>query len=110
MRSVDYLFLPYMHRVPDMSAAGKLTTTMSTKGQVIVPVEIRRRRHWDAGTRLVVEDTPEGVVLKPASLFQPTQQDEAFEYMSRQSSPKTIDEMNTGIGTEIRQPHGRGRY
>lgn len=91
-----------------MSAAGKLTTTMSTKGQVIVPVEIRRRWHWVAGARLVVEDTPEGVLLKPAPLFQPTQQDEAIECLSRESSPKTVDEVYTGIGTEIRRPHGHG--
>src|SRR6266699_2678620 len=40
-----------------MTSAQKLTVRLSTKGQVILPKSIRQRRHWDAGTRLVVEDT-----------------------------------------------------
>ena len=52
-----------------MACADKLTTTLSAKGQVVLPTEIRRRRHWVAGMRLVVEDTPEGVMLRPVSPF-----------------------------------------
>ena len=93
-----------------MSAADKLTTTVSTKGQVILPMEIRRRRHWDAGTRLVVEDTLEGVLLKPAPLFQPTRPDEVFGCLAYQGPPKTVDEMSAGIEAEVRRRHARGRY
>lgn len=41
-------------------AAGKLTTTVSTKGQVILPKAIREERRWRAGTRLTIESTPDG--------------------------------------------------
>jgi len=53
--------------LPDEAAMAekqKLTTTVSTKGQVIWPKVIRDQRHWAAGTELVVEDTPDGVLLK----------------------------------------------
>jgi AbrB family looped-hinge helix DNA binding protein len=50
-------------------AAEKLTTIVSTKGQVILPSAIRRRREWSAGTRLLVEETVEGVLLKPPPAF-----------------------------------------
>jgi AbrB family looped-hinge helix DNA binding protein len=53
-------------------AADGSTTTLSTKGQVILPKSIREGRRWGPGTRLLVEDTPEGVLLKPAPLFPPT--------------------------------------
>jgi len=43
-----------------MSTSQKLTTTVSTKGQVILPSAIRKRREWGAGTRLEVQETPEG--------------------------------------------------
>ena len=46
-----------------------LTTTLSTKGQVILPKPIRRALHWVAGTRLVVESTADGVLLKPEPSF-----------------------------------------
>ena len=49
-----------------MTIQEQLTTTVSTKGQIVLPSYIRQSRHWGAGTRLVVEDTPEGVLLKPA--------------------------------------------
>ena len=93
-----------------MSAADKRTTTLSTKGQVILPMEIRRRRHWDVGTRLVVEDTPEGVLLKPAPHFEPTRPEEVFGCLPHQGPPKTVDEMSAGIEAEIRRRHARGRY
>ena len=51
-----------------MASAEKLTTTVSTKGQIILPKAIRLKREWDAGTRLTVEETPDGVLLKPAPL------------------------------------------
>src|SRR6266566_7381011 len=40
----------------DMAIPDKAATTLSTKGQVILPKAIRERRHWGPGTRLLVED------------------------------------------------------
>jgi AbrB family looped-hinge helix DNA binding protein len=38
----------------------KLTTTVSSKGQIILPKAIGQRRNWAPGTRLEVEETPDG--------------------------------------------------
>ena len=46
-----------------------VTTTLSTKGQIVVPAETRHRLGWHAGTRLIVEDTPDGVLLKSCLLY-----------------------------------------
>lgn len=43
------------------------TTILSSKGQVIIPRTVRIERRWTAGTRLEVEDTPDGVLLKLAA-------------------------------------------
>ncbi|MGH7102572.1 MAG: AbrB/MazE/SpoVT family DNA-binding domain-containing protein [Acetobacteraceae bacterium] len=91
-----------------MATADKLTTTLSTKGQIILPAEIRRRRHWDMGTRLVVEDTPEGVLLKQAPPFPPTRPEEVFGSLPHQGPPKTLDQMKAGIEAEARRRHARG--
>ena len=40
-------------------------TTLSSKGQVIIPKTLRVARQWGPGTQLVVHDTPEGVLLRP---------------------------------------------
>jgi AbrB family looped-hinge helix DNA binding protein len=58
-----------------------VTTVISTKGQVILPKAIRDQRLWAAGTRLIVEDTPEGVLLKATPLFAQTKVSSAFGYL-----------------------------
>jgi AbrB family looped-hinge helix DNA binding protein len=93
-----------------MPRSAKLSTIVSTKGQVILPADIRRRRNWNAGTRLLVEETPEGVLLKPARLFAATMPEQVFGCLHYQGKPKTLEEMQEGIATEARRRHARGRY
>ena len=93
-----------------MPRSAKLSTTLSTKGQVILPADIRRRRNWNAGIRLTVEETPDGVLLKPAPLFPPTTPDQVLGSLRYQGKPKTLQEMQAGIAAEARRRHARGRY
>jgi len=90
-----------------MSVSEKLTTKVSSKGQVILPKSIRQRRHWDAGTRLVVEDTAEGVLLKAAPLFVPTSSESVFGMLKVSGVPKTLEEMDAGVLAEARRRHDR---
>ncbi len=93
-----------------MAATG-LTTTISTKGQVILPKAIRDQLHWDAGTRLAVEHTADGVLLKPlTAIFAPTRPEDVFGCLQYKGSPKSIAEMDAGIATEAKRRHARGRY
>ena len=92
-------------------AAGKtLTTTMSTKGQVILPKAIRQRRHWEPGTRLVVEDTPEGVLLKPAPVFASTRPEDVAGMLAYRGPRKTVEEMDAVITAEVMRRRARNRY
>jgi AbrB family looped-hinge helix DNA binding protein len=93
-----------------MSGVKKLTTTVSTKGQVILPSTIRQQRDWGPGTRLVVEDTPEGVLLRAAPIFPPTRPEDVFGSVGYTGEPKTLEEMDEGIAEEARRRHARGRY
>jgi AbrB family looped-hinge helix DNA binding protein len=87
-----------------------LTTTVSTKGQVILPKAIRQRRDWSPGTRLVVEETSEGVLLKPAPLFARTDPEKVRGMLAYRGKAKTLEEMDAGIEAEVRRRHARGRY
>ncbi len=93
-----------------MAATG-LTTTVSTKGQVILPKAIRDQLQWDAGTRLAVEHTADGVLLKPlATAFARTQPEDVFGSLPYKGEPKSIEEMRAGVAMEARRRHARGRY
>jgi len=94
-----------------MSAKPKLTTTVSTKGQVILPKAIRDQRHWPAGTELVVvEDTPDGVLLKAKPAFAPTRPKDVFGSLSYDGPARSIADMKAGIAAEAKRRHARNRY
>ena len=40
------------------------TTTLSSKGQVVIPKEIRDELHWNAGTQITLVSSASGVTLK----------------------------------------------
>ena len=40
------------------------TITLSSKGQVVIPKEIRDELHWDAGTQITLVSSASGVMLK----------------------------------------------
>jgi AbrB family looped-hinge helix DNA binding protein len=86
------------------------TTTVSTKGQVILPKAIRDQRHWTTGTELVVEDTPEGVLLRTKPAFAPTRPKDVFGSLPYKGPAKSIAEMNAGIAAEAKRRHARNRY
>jgi AbrB family looped-hinge helix DNA binding protein len=92
------------------AAAEKPTTVVSTKGQVILPKAIRQRRDWRAGTRLIVEETPEGVLLKRERIFPETRPEDVFGSLRYDGPAKTIEEMDAGITAEVKRRHARGRY
>ena len=90
-----------------MADTEKLTTVISTKGQVILPKTIRRHRRWDTGTRLLVEETPEGVLLKSAPVFSRTRPEDVFASLPYGGAPKTIEDMKAGIIAEAKRRHAR---
>ncbi|HMN74180.1 MAG TPA: AbrB/MazE/SpoVT family DNA-binding domain-containing protein [Rhodoblastus sp.] len=88
-------------------ASPKATTIVSTKGQVILPKPIRARRRWEAGTRLSVEETADGVLLKSAPHFEPTKSEDVFGSLPFAGKPKSIDEMNASVLAEAKRRHDR---
>ena len=88
-----------------MPDSKRLTTTVSTKGQVILPKTMRQALHWEAGMRLIVENTPEGVLLKPEPAFSETRAEDVFGRLSRGGAPKSLAEMDAGILAEAKRRH-----
>lgn len=93
-----------------MAVPARLPTRMSTKGQIILPKAIRDHKKWGAGTRLVAEETAEGVLLRAAPAFAPTSYEEVFGSLKFDVPAKTLEEMDAGITAEVRSRHARGRY
>jgi AbrB family looped-hinge helix DNA binding protein len=81
----------------------RITTVISTKGQVILPKAIRDQRHWTAGTQLTVEDTPEGVLLKAKPLFAQTKVSSVFGSLRQSGHALTLEDMDKAIAQEAKR-------
>lgn len=90
--------------------ASKAETVMSTKGQLIVPKAIRDRRNWRSGTRLVFEETPEGVLVKEAAPDKTGSFEDLIGILKYDGPPVSIEDMDRAIADEVARRHAAGRY
>lgn len=89
-------------------SAPKPLTTVSTKGQVVLPADLRRRQGWTPGTRLTVEETPEGVLLRRSDpLFPPTRHEDVFGCLHYDGPPVSVEDMDEGVKAEADEQYRR---
>ena len=89
-----------------MAAADRTMTTLSTKGQVILPKAVRDQLGWPVGARLEVEALADGVVLRRAPLFAPTSVNAVFGSLKSARPSLEIEEMDAGVMAEAKRHAG----
>lgn len=82
-----------------------LSTRLSTKGQLIIPKEIRERRGWRAGTELEIEERDECVILRLANVIPETTLDELFGCTGYDGSRRSLADMEAAIAKGARESH-----
>jgi AbrB family looped-hinge helix DNA binding protein len=87
-----------------------METKMSTKGQVVLPKALRDKRRLKGGARFVVEDRPDGILLKPVEARKKFTIDDWAGVLKYKGPSHTVEEMNEAIVTEVQRRHARGRY
>lgn len=86
------------------------TSRLSTKGQLILPKEIRDSHAWGPGTEFTIEEVKEGILLRPSRRFPRTTLDKVVGTLKYKGKPATLAEMDAAIGREVARRHDRGRY
>ena len=86
------------------------TTRLSTKGQLVLPQSIRVARAWDPGTEFTVEETADGILLRPVTRLPETDLDMVAGCLRYNGKPKSLAQMQTAVAREVRRRHDRGRY
>ena len=86
------------------------TTKLSSKGQIILPKSIRAAHNWDTGIEFAIEDTPDGILLRPLKPFPPTQLKDVYGCVAYAGKAKSLKEMEAGIKAAMKDRHARGRY
>ena len=86
------------------------TTRLSTKGQIVLPKNIRTSRAWAPGTEFTVEETGDGILLRPTGRFPEAVLDQVAGCLRFKGKSKTPTQMRNAIRREVMRRHDRGRY
>ncbi len=83
------------------------TTKLSTRGQIAIPKALRTARRWKPGTEFVIQETNDGLLLKPKK--QPKREgktltwDEVIGIANYKGPRRSIREMDEGVMDEARK-------
>ena len=79
------------------------TTRLSNKGQIVIPKQVRAAQGWEPGIEFIVEDTGNGIKLKPISPYPETKAEELVGCVSYQGPKKSLKEMEAAIDKGARE-------
>jgi AbrB family looped-hinge helix DNA binding protein len=85
-------------------------TRLSTKGQVILPKELRITRAWGPGTEFTIEETRDGILLRPVRPFPPVKLEDVAGCLPWRGKAKTIAEMDAAVARRFSRTHARDRH
>ena len=86
-----------------MAKSASLSTRISTKGQVVLPKAVRDRLGWTAGAELIVEERPEGVLLRAAPKTEATRFEDVRGCLGPVDRIVSVEEMHEAVLEEARQ-------
>jgi AbrB family looped-hinge helix DNA binding protein len=92
---------------PKPSTPTEFPVRLSTKGQLVVPKEIRERHGWSAGVELVLEDIGDRVVLREVQGLPETRLEDLIGCAGYRGPAKTLQEMEAGIAEGARRSRER---
>lgn len=80
---------------------------LSTKGQIVLPKEVRDALHWQAGTEVEVVREGESVRLTPVPVKKRYTLDDLYGCLPYSGPPKTLEDMERGIDEAMRERWAR---
>jgi len=80
-----------------------METTLSSKGQIVIPRQIRQRHGWRPGAIFTIIDDGDALVLKPTTNCSTTSLDEVIGCAGYNGPIKSLAEMDAGIMEEARK-------
>jgi AbrB family looped-hinge helix DNA binding protein len=79
------------------------TTRLSNKGQIVIPKRVRAAHGWKPGLEFVVEDTGDGIKLKPMTPYAETSAEELLGCVGYNGPKKSLKEMEAAIAEGARE-------
>lgn len=88
-----------------------VTITLSSKGQVVIPKEIRDELHWDTGTQITLVSSASGVMLKAAPKKTGRRFEDLIGMLRHAGEPLSTEELCKPVdySADREAPEKRGR-
>jgi AbrB family looped-hinge helix DNA binding protein len=86
--------------------AAPAQTQISTKGQVVLPKAVRDLRGWRAGDKLVVENRPEGVLLRRVEAETHTRIEDVAGCLGPAKRKASVEEISSVSADYVRRRWG----
>ncbi|MEI6208003.1 MAG: AbrB/MazE/SpoVT family DNA-binding domain-containing protein [Desulfuromonadales bacterium] len=80
-----------------------METTLSSKGQIVIPRHIRENHGWKPGVRFSISEEGDVIVLKPAVSGKTTQLEDVIGCAGYDGPKKSLADMKSGIFEEARR-------
>jgi AbrB family looped-hinge helix DNA binding protein len=79
-----------------------MNTKLSTKGQLIIPKEVRQNLGWTPGTEIEVEQDRDRVVLRRVRTLPPTTLKDVIGCAGYKGPPRSLEDMEAAIAEGVR--------
>ena len=80
-----------------------METTLSSKGQIVIPLKIRQRHGWKSGICFNITDEGDALVLRPPVNKKTTVLEEVIGCVNYSGPKKSLSDMNAGLGGEAEE-------
>jgi AbrB family looped-hinge helix DNA binding protein len=86
--------------------SARVTTNISTKGQVVLPKVVRDQHGWRPGDKLEVESRPDSVVLRAVAEHPPTRYDDVAGCLGPAKRKAGVEKISRVSGDYVRKRWG----
>lgn len=86
--------------------SARITTNISTKGQVVLPKGVRDDLGWRPGDKLLVEQRPDSVVLRRAQEDTPTRYEDVAGSLGPARRKASVAEISSVSAASVRKRWG----
>ena len=93
-----------------MPATATITTTLSSKGQMVLPKALRDLKQWKPGAQLLLEDVPGGVMVKLVETKKKYTVDDLVGILKYDGPPLSQEEIDSRIDESLAEEVRQGRW
>ena len=80
-----------------------METTLSSKGQIVIPLQIRNLHGWRPGASFTIIDNEDSLILQPVQTKTTTKLEDVIGCAGYQGKKKSQSEMDAGILEEAKR-------